>query len=245
MGAIAAAARPYGLRIIEDAAQAHGARYKGRRVGSMADAAAFSFYPGKNLEALGDGGVVTTNDDNLAHRSRALRNYRSQCKHIHELKGVNSPLDEVQAAFLWVKPAKLDAWNAQRGILAVRYMKALKNLPGIITPFVPDRAKPVWHLLVVRTPFRDQLQQALAQQGIETLLDDPIPPHRQKAYENMALGPYSVTERIHNEFLSLPMGPAMPKAEVDRVVAGIEIFCEKENAESLRRPLPSIEPIGT
>ncbi|MGQ9485580.1 MAG: DegT/DnrJ/EryC1/StrS family aminotransferase [Desulfosoma sp.] len=244
MDAIAAAARPYGLRIIEDAAQAHGARYKGRRVGGLGDAAGFSFYPGKNLGAFGDGGAVTTNDDDLAHRLQALRNYGSHCKYIHEVKGVNSRLDEMQAAFLRVKLAKLDTWNAQRRLLAARYTKALQDLPGIITPFVPDWAEPVWHLFVIRSPFRDQLQHALAQQGIETLIHYPIPPHRQKAYEDTALRSYPVTERIHKEVLSLPMWPAMPKADVDRVVSAIEAFCEKQDAESLRRPLCSMEPIG-
>lgn len=244
MDAIAAAARPDGLRIIEDAAQAHGARYKGRRVGGLGDAAGFSFYPGKNLGAFGDGGAVITNDDDLAHRLQAFRNYGSHCKDIHEVKGVNSRPDAMQGAFLRVKLAKLDAWNAQRRLLAARYTKALQDLPGIITPFVPDWAEPSWHLFVIRTPLRDQLQHALAQQGIETLIHDPIPPHRQKAEEDMALRSYPITERIHKEVLSLPMWPAMLKADVDRVVSAIEAFCKKQDAESLGRSLCLMEPIG-
>lgn len=245
MDAIAAAARPHGLRIIEDAAQAHGALYKGRRTGSLGDAAGFSFYPGKNLGAFGDGGAVTTNDDALAHRLRALRHYGSHRKYIHDLKGVNSRLDELQAAFLRIKLQRLDAWNAQRRLLAARYMHALKGLPGIVTPFVPDWAEPVWHLFVIRTPHRDRLQQALAEQGIETLIHYPVPPHRQKAYEEMAPRSYPVTEKIHKEALSLPMGPAMTEAHVDLVVAALKAACERLDAETLRPPFDASGPLRT
>lgn len=211
-------ARRHGLRVIEDAAQAHGARYKGRRTGGLGDAAGFSFYPGKNLGALGDGGAVVTNDPDLADRVRVLRNYGSRTKYHNDVKGVNSRLDELQAAFLRAKLALLDDWNARRRAVAGRYLDVLSGL-GLALPFVPDWAQPVWHLFVVRWPGRDALQRALAGAGIGTMIHYPIPPHLQPAYHELGLGPgsFPLTEAIHREVLSLPMWPQMSADQVGRV----------------------------
>lgn len=215
-------ARRHGLKVIEDAAQAHGARYKGRRTGGLGDAAGFSFYPGKNLGALGDGGAVVTNDPDLADRVRVLRNYGSRTKYHNDVKGVNSRLDELQAAFLRVKLALLDDWNARRRAVAGRYLDVLSGL-GLTLPFVPDWAQPVWHLFVVRWPRRDALQRALAGAGIGTMIHYPIPPHLQPAYRELGLGPgsFPLTEAIHRDVLSLPMWPQMPAAQIDAVCEAI------------------------
>lgn len=220
MDPILAIARRHGLKVIEDAAQAHGARYKGRKTGSLGDAAGFSFYPGKNLGALGDGGAVVTNDDTLADKLRVLRNYGSRVKYHNEVKGFNSRLDELQAAFLREKLALLDEWNARRRAVARRYLEGLSSL-GLALPFVPDWADPVWHLFVVRHHARDALQQALAERGIGTAIHYPIAPHRQPAYAEMALtnGSMPVAEAMHREVLSLPIWPQMTDAQVDEVVA--------------------------
>lgn len=215
-------ARAHNLRVIEDAAQAHGARYKGRRTGSLGDAAGFSFYPGKNLGAFGDGGAVTTNCDSLAERVRLLRNYGSSVKYLNEDKGFNSRLDELQAAFLRVKLTRLDAWNDRRRLVAARYAERLATLPGIVLPHVPHWAEPVWHLFVIRTKHRDVLQRRLAERGIETLIHYPIPPHKQGAYREMPGRSYPVTERIHAEVLSLPMGPAMTDDDISCVASALE-----------------------
>ncbi len=215
-------ARRHGLKVIEDAAQAHGARYKGRRTGSLGDAAGFSFYPGKNLGAFGDGGAVTTDDDTLAHRVRTLRNYGSEVKYLNELKGFNSRLDELQAAFLRVKLTRLDAWNERRRMVAKRYREDLASVAGVALPHVPGWAEPVWHLFVIRTPQRDLLQRRLADRGIETLIHYPVPPHKQAAYREMSGRSYPITEGIHAEVLSLPMGPAMTDADVTCVVTALK-----------------------
>src|SRR5918997_2085576 len=172
MDALNDIAAPYGLKVIEDAAQAHGARYKDRRVGTLADAAGFSFYPGKNLGAIGDGGAVVTDDPGLADEVRLLRNYGSRVKYHNEAKGFNSRLDELQAALLRVKLTMLDGWNARRRALATEYLEALNSAP-ITLPFVPGWAEPVWHLFVVRHPQRDALQKHLAGGGIGTLIHYP------------------------------------------------------------------------
>lgn len=215
-------ASQHGLKLIEDAAQAHGARYKGRRTGGLADAAGFSFYPGKNLGAFGDGGAVTTDDDSLAHRVRILRNYGSHQKYYHEMKGFNSRLDELQAAFLRVKLTRLDAWNEHRRFVAARYAEGLSPLSGVILPHVPRWAEPVWHLFVIRTPCRDLLQRRLAERGIETLIHYPVPPHKQGAYREMHRRSYPLSERLHAEVLSLPMGPTMSEADVALVVSALK-----------------------
>lgn len=201
-------ARCHGLKVIEDCAQAHGARYKGRRAGSLGDAAGFSFYPGKNLGALGDGGAVTTDDDALAERVRMLRNYGSRVKYHNEVKGFNSRLDELQAALLRVKLPRLDEWNERRCGVAQGYLDKLSAVPDLTLPYVPDWAEPVWHLFVVRHPRRDELQRHLSEAGIGTLIHYPIPPHASEAYEGEFAGTHlELAERLAATVLSLPIGP--------------------------------------
>lgn len=222
MDPLMALARHHGLKVIEDAAQAHGARYKGRRTGSLGDAAAFSFYPGKNLGALGDGGAVTTNDETLARAITELSNYGSAVKYRNEVKGYNSRLDELQAAFLRYKLRRLDEDNARRRAIAERYGRGLAST-GLTLPSVPSWCEPVWHLFVVRTPLREQLQAALVELGVQTLIHYPIPPHLQGAYaeRGLAHGALPVSERMHEQVLSLPIGPTMTNAEVDRTIDAI------------------------
>jgi len=219
MDPIKALASRYGLKVIEDAAQAHGARYHGRRVGGLGDAAGFSFYPGKNLGALGDGGAVVTNDADLAERVRVLRNYGSRVKYHNEVKGFNSRLDELQAALLRVKLPVLDAWNERRRAAAARYLDGLAG-SELGLPYVPKWAEPVWHLFVVRHPQRDALQQRLQQAGIGTMIHYPIPPHLQPAYAELGYGAgaFPISEAIHREVLSLPMGPQLTAAQQGRVL---------------------------
>jgi dTDP-4-amino-4,6-dideoxygalactose transaminase len=221
-------ARKHGLKVIEDAAQAHGAKYKGRRTGSLGDAAGFSFYPGKNLGALGDGGAVVTNDDGLADRLRVLRNYGSRVKYHNEVKGFNSRLDEIQAAFLREKLSVLDDWNYQRQVRASVYLSELAN-EAIILPFVPEWAEPVWHLFVIRHTERDQLQAVMASRGVSTMIHYPIPPHLQEAYREMAYlrGSLPVSESIHDQVLSLPIWPQMPVADIE-IVAKVIRDCLSE-----------------
>lgn len=216
-------ARRHGLRVLEDAAQAHGARYKGQRIGAHGDAVAWSFYPGKNLGALGDAGAVTTNDPELADRLRVLRNYGSRVKYVNEVQGWNSRLDPLQAAILRVKLAHLDEWNARRAEIAALYLRELADC-GVVLPQVPDWAQPVWHLFVIRHPQRDALQQRLAQAGIQTLIHYPIPPHRQQAYAGLGLaeGALPIAERLAAEVLSLPIGPHLSGAQAEQVVAAVK-----------------------
>ena len=218
-------ARHYGLKVIEDAAQAHGARYKGRRAGVLGDAAGWSFYPGKNLGAIGDAGGVTTDDPILADQIRKLRNYGSQVKYYNEVKGFNSRLDPLQAAFLRVKLGHLDEWNARRTCLASRYLQALQNLP-LLLPEAPTSMEPVWHLFVVRTAQRDALQHHLSVQGIGTLIHYPVPPHLQGAYQEFASaqGAFPISEQIHQEVLSLPIGPHLTESELTEVIAATTSF---------------------
>lgn len=218
-------ARRYGLRVLEDAAQAHGARYKGKRIGAHGDAVAWSFYPGKNLGAMGDAGAVTTNDPELAERVSMLRNYGSKVKYVNELAGYNSRLDPIQAAVLRVKLAYLDEWNERRRLVAGLYLKQLANT-GLTLPHVPEWGEPVWHLFVIRSSRRDQLQKHLESQGIATLIHYPIPPHRQQAYAEMGLqeGSLPISEAIHREVLSLPIGPHLNMEQVGRVVEAIQSF---------------------
>ena len=212
----------YNLKIIEDAAQAHGARYKGKRTGGLGDAAGFSFYPGKNLGAFGDAGAVTTNDADLAERIRILGNYGSIIKYQHEMKGFNSRLDELQAAILRVKLRKLDEWNVRRREIADCYLKGLADIQGLILPYVPEWIDPVWHLFVVRSPKRDYLQKYLSDQNIQTLIHYAVPPHKQRAYCEMAAIKLVISEKIHKEVLSLPMGPAMQNDEIDQIINAIK-----------------------
>lgn len=222
MDAITALGRERGIPVIEDAAQAQGARSRGRRAGSLGDAAGFSFYPGKNLGAVGDAGAVTTDDPELADRIRMLRNYGSKVKYHHDLPGLNSRLDSVQAAALQVKLRHLDDWNERRRAVAARYLERLDGIEGLTLPAASDLAEPVWHLFVVRHPRRDALQERLAEAGVDTIIHYPIPPHLTGAYaaefEGAAL---PVAERLADEVLSLPMGPHLPLDDADRVVEAV------------------------
>ena len=194
--------------------------------GASSDAVAYSFYPGKNLGALGDGGAITTNDSALAETIAMLRNYGSRRKYENEFVGYNSRLDELQAAFLSVKLPVLDRDNARRTEIARRYGEGLSGLVGLTLPFVPQQAAPVWHVYVVRTERRVQLQAFLQERGIGTLIHYPIPPHRQKAYAALGYGEgvFPIAEAIHREVLSLPIGPTMTDEEAERVVAAISDF---------------------
>jgi dTDP-4-amino-4,6-dideoxygalactose transaminase len=222
MADIMAIARKNGLRVLEDAAQAHGARFDGRRVGSWGDAAAFSFYPGKNLGALGDAGAVTTDDAELATRIATLRNYGSKKKYHNEEKGLNSRLDELQAAFLREKLVRLDTDNAQRCRIAARYTERLGRIEQLGLPAVVDGAEPVWHLYAIQSAQRDSLCRALADDGVQTMIHYPIPPHHQPAYKvGRVFGVFPISESIHERVLSLPMGPTMTIADADRVVESL------------------------
>lgn len=219
-------AKRHGLKVIEDAAQAHGARYKGRRVGSLGDAAAFSFYPGKNLGALGDGGAVTTNDESLYQRICELRNYGSKVKYYHRVQGFNSRLDELQAALLRVKLRRLDEWNARRSKIAQQYLEKLGGIREIILPHVPVWAEPVWHLFVVRVPYRKKIIEAMEHAGIGCLVHYPVSPHLQPAYSDLGFsqGDFPIAERLQQEVVSLPMGATLDIAQVDRVISVFRSF---------------------
>lgn len=212
-------AKRHGLKVIEDAAQAHGARYKGTRIGAHSDLVAWSFYPGKNLGAMGDAGSVTTNDSELAERIRLLRNYGSCDKYYNEIKGVNSRLDPIQAAILQVKLNYLDEWNQRRARIAGLYSESLAGY-GLHLPEAASWAEPVWHLYVVKTEKRGQLQAHLNDWDIHTLIHYPIPPHLQRAYADLGYRKDSlpITESILNTVLSLPIGPHMTPVEVDAVI---------------------------
>lgn len=225
MDEILAIARKHGLRVLEDGAQAHGARYKGQRLGAHGDAVAWSFYPGKNLGAMGDGGAVTTNDAQLAERIRVLRNYGSRVKYVNEVQGYNSRLDPLQAAILRVKLAHLDEWNERRRAIAEHYTRGLAGC-GLTLPQVPEWAEPVWHLYVVRHPQRDALQQALNDAGVGTLIHYPIPPHRQQAYAEAGWGQgaFPLAERMADAVLSLPIGPHLPDSHINEIVKHVTNF---------------------
>lgn len=210
-------AQKYNLKIIEDNAQAIGAEYNGRRTGSLGDAAGFSFYPGKNLGALGDSGAVTTNDPEVARIVRAVSNYGSEKKYVNTFMGLNSRMDEIQAGFLNVKIKYLDQENAIRREIAKYYIDNIKNT-NIVLPQDPKDFEHVWHLFVIRTVERDQLQQYLTDNGIQTLIHYPIPPHKQNCYSKYNSINLPITEKIHNEVLSLPISPVMEESEVDRVI---------------------------
>jgi dTDP-4-amino-4,6-dideoxygalactose transaminase len=218
-------AQQYGIKVIEDAAQAHGARYKNRRTGSLGDAAGFSFYPTKNLGALGDGGAVTTNDPDLADKIRLLRNYGSRIKYSNEFQGFNSRLDELQAAFLNVKLNKLDEWNTYRTQVAKEYLEKLANISNLALPFVTTWTEPVWHLFVVRHPKRQELERHLNQSGIGTLIHYPVPPHLSNAYmkNRYQIGDFPITEQLSREVLSLPIGPHITNEEVQRVIEILQL----------------------
>ena len=217
MNAIRPIAERHGLKVIEDSAQAHGARLNNTRTGNLGDAAAFSFYPGKNLGALGDGGAVTTNDDDLAVKIRAIANYGSIAKYQHVYKGLNSRLDEIQAAVLSVKLKYLDRDNQRRKDIAKRYLDGIVN-NRIKVPQVPDFSSHVFHLFVVRTSDRGGFQNYLESNGIQTLVHYPVPPHKQQAYTEFSNLKLPLTEKIHEEVVSLPISPVMTDEEVNTVV---------------------------
>lgn len=216
-------ARRHGLKVIEDAAQAHGARYNGRRAGALGDAAGFSFYPAKNLGALGDAGAVTTNNDQIAGKIRLLRNYGSDKKYYNEIKGFNSRLDELQAATLRVKLRHLDDWNARRKKIASYYIKNIEPA-NLILPHVPDTADPSWHLFVIRSANRNALQEELSANGVATLIHYPMPPHLQVAYRDLSYssGSFPISEAIARTALSIPIGPHLSIGERDHVLSKLQ-----------------------
>ena len=222
IGAILDIARRHGLKVLEDAAQAHGARYQGRRLGAHGGAVAWSFYPGKNLGAMGDAGAVTTDDAELAERIRTLGNYGSRRKYVNEVKGVNSRLDPLQAAILAVKLRHLDRWNGARQTLASLYLDSLAD-SGLALPHVPNWAQPTWHLFVVQAEDRAGLSAALEESGVQTLVHYPVAPHRQQAYSELGFGAgsFPIAERLAEQVLSLPIGPHMPREQAERVAASV------------------------
>ncbi|MFC6098070.1 DegT/DnrJ/EryC1/StrS family aminotransferase [Flavobacterium qiangtangense] len=211
-------AKENNLKIIEDNAQAIGAKFNDKRTGTLGDAAGFSFYPGKNLGALGDAGGITTNDDVLAKTIRALANYGSNQKYVNIYQGLNSRLDEIQAAVLDVKLKYIDAENSRRQAIAERYTTEI-NTSDIVLPQLPsERNEHVWHLFVIRTKDRERLQHFLSENGVQTLIHYPIPPHKQEAYKEMNSLSFPITEQIHEEVLSLPISPVMSDEEVSKVI---------------------------
>ncbi|NUM43756.1 MAG: DegT/DnrJ/EryC1/StrS family aminotransferase [Anaerolineales bacterium] len=226
MEAITRIAQKHGLKVIDDSAQAHGARFNDQIASGFADAAGVSFYPGKNLGAFGDAGAVVTNDPGLADRVRVLRNYGSRVKYQNEVKGFNSRLDPIQAAFLRVKLAHLDEWNDRRKAVAARYLEALSNIHELVLPYVLPHSSPAWHLFVIRHPRREALQRHLTQAGIGTLIHYPTPPHLSAAYAELGwkVGDFPITEEIANTVLSIPMGPHLSRDEQDEVISALQSF---------------------
>lgn len=229
LNAIKEIAERHGLKLIEDAAQAHGARYRGQTIGAHGDAITWSFYPGKNLGALGDGGAVTTSDAALADKIRLLGNYGSREKYINDIQGFNSRLDPIQAACLSVKLVHLDEWNARRRTIASIYFDMLAACE-VELPHVPDWVEPSWHLFVIRIRQRKAVQAALAARGIETLIHYPTPPHLQAAYRDAGItaGSLPIAERLAGEVLSLPIGPHMTPDDA-QYVAGNLLDCIRQS----------------
>jgi dTDP-3-amino-3,4,6-trideoxy-alpha-D-glucose transaminase len=222
MDSIMALADKHGLRVVEDVAQAQGAKVRGRRAGALGHAGAHSFFPTKNFGAFGDGGAVTTDDAKLAERLRVLRNYGSRVKYVNLERGFNSRLDEMQAAFLRAKLPRLDAWNERRRVLAARYDDKLAGIAGLGLPRAPQWAEPIWHLYVVRTVRRAELMAELERAGIGSLIHYPIPPHLQDAYADLGwpAGKFPLAEKLAETVLSLPISAHMPPEAVDEV-AGV------------------------
>jgi dTDP-4-amino-4,6-dideoxygalactose transaminase len=222
MDAIMAVAKKHGLKVLEDAAQAHGARLCGHRSGSLGHAAAFSFYPGKNLGALGDGGAVTTNDSSLADQVRVLRNYGSRKKYINEVKGYNSRLDELQAAFLMEKLPRLDDDNYQRRIIAEHYSMNLSGLSGLALPAQAADTESAWHLYVVQADERELLMRILSEDGIQTMIHYPIAPNDQLAYADQNFSSsLPISQKLHQRVVSLPIGPTFSVADANRVIESL------------------------
>lgn len=210
-------AKKYNLKIIEDSAQAHGAIYQEKHTGNLGDASGFSFYPGKNLGCMGDGGAVTTNDEELFNKIKAIANYGSDRKYHHIYKGVNSRLDEIQAAVLDIKLKHLDSDNNKRREISKYYRENIKN-SKIILPETYDEKSHVWHIFAVRTQNRDEFQKYLTEKGIQTIIHYPTPPHKQGAYKEWNNLSFPITEEIHNTILSLPISPVMTDSEIEKVV---------------------------
>ncbi len=223
MDALQAIAAKHGLRLLDDCAQAHGARYRERPVGGLADISAWSFYPGKNLGAFGDAGGVTSNDAALIDQVRVLRNYGSRIKYRNEVKGVNSRLDEIQAAVLSAKLPQLEAATNERRAIATQYLQGMRGA-SLMLPHVPDHAEPAWHVFVTRHEDREGLQARLAERGVATLIHYPVPPHLQPAYAELGCGPgaFPISEAIHREVLSLPLWPGMGQARIERVIEAVK-----------------------
>lgn len=224
MKEILSIARNHGLKVVEDAAQAHGARYRGERIGAMGDAVAWSFYPGKNLGAFADAGAVTTNDPALADKIAVLRNYGSRTKYVNEVRGVNSRMDELQAAFLRVKLSRVNEWNARRTQIAQTYIQSLKDCTAYELPSVDDDSESAWHLFVIRTHARDKLSQDLGRHDIQTLIHYPTPPHRQKAYSDLAprLPKLPIADRLASDSLSIPIGPHLSDTYLDHIIGNLQ-----------------------
>lgn len=234
MVALAEIAGRRGLRIIEDASQAHGARDRGRRVGALGEIAAFSLYPGKNLGAYGDGGIVTTDDGAWAERIRLLRNYGSSRKYYHEVCGFNTRLDTLQAAVLAAKLPHLDDWNGRRRAAAARYTQLLQGVGDVVTPAVRADAEPVFHLYVIRSRHRDAIADHLERRGVSTIIHYPVPIHLQRAYRQTGWwreGDFPLTERLCSEILSLPVFPEITSEQIDYVVEGIRTFFKESSRE--------------
>ena len=222
-------AKQYGLKLIEDAAQAQGTCYKSRRSGRLGHAAGFSFYPSKNLGSFGDGGAVMTDDKDLAEQVRILRNYGSKAKYYNEHKGYNSRLDEMQAAFLRVKLSYLDEWNRRRARIAAYYLEHLSDLPFLTVPFVPEWSSPIWHIFPVLHPKRDELQEYLMNRGVDTLIHYPVPPHLSTAYRDLEMpkGTFPIAESLASTELSVPIGPHLPIEDAKYIVSIIRDFIMK------------------
>ena len=218
-----ALAKKYNLKVIEDSAQAHGAIYQGKRTGNLSDASAFSFYPGKNLGCMGDGGAVTTNDKEVYNKVKAIANYGSDRKYHHIYKGINSRLDELQAAVLDIKLPHLDKDNERRRKISKYYRENIKN-DKIILPKIYDENASVWHIFAIRTESRDELQKYLETNGIQTNIHYPTPPHKQGAYKEWENQSYPISEEIHRTILSLPISPVMTDEEVQKVVEVVNKF---------------------
>jgi dTDP-4-amino-4,6-dideoxygalactose transaminase len=219
-------AHRHSLKVIEDAAQAHGATYHTRRAGSIGDAACWSFYPGKNLGAMGDAGGITTDDDELSDRVRVLRNYGSRTKYANEVKGFNSRLAPLQAAFLRVKLRHLDEWNRRRKLVAAAYLEGLAGVENLKLPTVLAGTESAWHLFVIQHPRRDELQRHLAEGGIGTLIHYPVPPHLSQAYGELGLkaGTFPISEAMAQRALSLPLGPHLLPAQLQAVMDAVRTF---------------------
>ena len=216
-------AKKYNLKVFEDCAQAHGAIYQNHRVGNLGNAAAFSFYPGKNLGAMGDAGGITTNDDVLYEKVKAIANYGSDRKYHHIYKGINSRMDEIQAAILDIKLPYLDKDNSRRREIAQNYRENIKN-PLIILPKTYSEASHVWHVFAVRTNNRDKFQKYLNENGVQTIIHYPTPPHKQPAYKEWNNISYPISEKIHQEIISLPISPVMTDNEVKELIQIVNAY---------------------